>query len=114
MKLQPLNDRVIVKQDTKEQTTSSGLYLPDSAQEKPLRGKVVAVGPGRRLENGKIQAMDIKVGDSVLYGKYSGTEVTVSGEEFVILREEDVLGIIIGEKSENRGEPVGAGKKGKK
>ncbi len=113
MKLQPLHDRVIVKQDMKEQTTSSGLYLPDSAQEKPLRGKVVAVGPGRRLENGKIQAMDIKVGDSVLYGKYSGTEVTVSGEEFVILREDDVLGIIVGEKSEKR-EPVVAGKKGKK
>ncbi|MBN8689840.1 MAG: co-chaperone GroES [Armatimonadetes bacterium] len=96
MKLQPLHDRIIVKRADKEQVTASGIFLPDSAQEKPQRGEVLAVGPGKQLDSGQIAPMDIKVGDFVLYGKYGGTEVTVGGEEFIILRADDVLAIVDG------------------
>lgn len=94
MKLKPLHDRVIVKPEAPETTTPSGIVLPDSAQERPLRGKVVAVGPGRRLDDGKIAPLDLKPKETVLYGKYAGTEVTLNGEEYVILRAEDVLAVV--------------------
>lgn len=94
MKLKPLHDRIIVKPEAPETTTASGIVLPDSAQEKPLRGKVVAVGPGRRLDSGKIAPLDLKPREVVLYGKYAGTEVTLNGEEYVILRAEDVLAVV--------------------
>lgn len=98
MKLKPLHDRVIVKPEAPETTTPSGIVLPDSAQEKPLRGRVVAVGPGKRLDNGRIAPLDLKPKETVLYGKYAGTEVTLNGEEYVILRAEDVLAVVEGEK----------------
>lgn len=96
MNLKPLHDRIIVKAATAETVTASGLYLPDSAQEKPMRGEVLAVGPGKRLDSGTLAPIDVKVGEVVLYGKYGGTEVTVDGEDFVILRADDVLGIVEG------------------
>ena len=96
MNLKPLHDRIIVKAATAEAVTASGLYLPDSAQEKPMRGEVLAVGPGKRLDSGTLAPIDVKVGDVVLYGKYGGTEVTVDGQDFVILRADDVLGILEG------------------
>jgi len=97
MKIQPLHDRIIVEASPKEEKTASGLLLPDSAQEKPQRGKVLAVGPGKRLDSGQLAAMDMKVGETVLYGKYGGTEVTVDGKDFVILRAEDVLAVVANE-----------------
>lgn len=96
MKLKPLHDRIIVEAAAKEEKTAGGIILPDSAQEKPQRGEVLAVGPGKMLDSGKIAPMDVSVGDVVLYGKYSGTEVTVSGKDYVILRAEDVLAIATG------------------
>lgn len=97
MKLKPLHDRVIVKPEAPETTTPSGIVLPDSAQEKPLRGRVVAVGPGKRLDNGRIAPLDLKPKETVLYGKYAGTEVTLNGQDYVILRAEDVLAVVEGE-----------------
>ena len=94
MKLKPLADRVIVKQSEAEEKTASGIVLPDSAKEKPTKGKVVAVGPGKSDKNGKAMALNVKTGDTVYYGKYSGTDVEVDGEKLVILRESDVLGIL--------------------
>jgi len=94
MKLKPLQDRVIVKQSEAEEKTASGILLPDAAKEKPTKGKVVAAGPGKRDENGKLHALDVKAGDQVYYGKYSGTDVEVNGEKFVILRESDILGVL--------------------
>lgn len=94
MNIQPLHDRIVLKLDSSEQKSTGGILLPDSAQEKPQRGKVIAAGPGQRLENGALAPMDVKVGDTVLYGKYSGTEVTIEGEDVVILRSNDVLGIL--------------------
>ena len=99
MKLTPLHDRIIVEAAEKESTTASGIILPDSAQEKPLKGKVLAVGPGKMLDSGKLVPVEVQVGDTVLYGKYSGTEVTVDGNEYVILRSDDVLAIVTGEDS---------------
>ena len=93
MKLKPLNDRVIVTPLTPEEKTAGGVILPDTAQEKPNKGKVVATGPGKTIDDGKRVALGVKNGDVVYYGKYSGTEVKVAGEEFKILREEDILGI---------------------
>ena len=94
MKLVPLHDRIIVEAAAKEETTASGIILPDSAQEKPLKGKVLAVGPGKRLDSGKLAPVDVKEGQTVLYGKYSGTEVTVGGTDYLILRAEDILAIV--------------------
>ncbi len=94
MKLQPLHDRIILEPAPKEEKSSGGILLPDSAKEKPQKGKVIAAGPGKMLENGKLSPMDARVGDTVLYGKYSGTEVTLDGKEYTILRQEDVLAII--------------------
>ncbi|MER3414212.1 MAG: co-chaperone GroES [Armatimonadota bacterium] len=96
MKLKPLHDRVIVKPEPPATTTASGIVLPDSAQERPLRGKVVAVGPGKRLDDGKLAPLDLKPKETVLYGKYAGTEVTLNGEDYVILRVEDVLAVVEG------------------
>ena len=94
MKLRPLQDRVIVKQTEAETKTASGIFLPDAAQEKPTKGKVIAVGPGKLDDNGKAMEIPVRVGDTVYYGKYSGTDVEVNGEKFVILRESDLLGVL--------------------
>jgi chaperonin GroES len=94
MTIQPLHDRIVVEASAKEEKTAGGIILPDNAQEKPQRGKVLAVGPGKRLDSGQMSAMDVKVGDTVLYGKYGGTEVTVDGKDFIILRSDDVLGVV--------------------
>ena len=94
LKLRPLADRVIVKQTEAEEKTASGLYLPDAAKEKPTKGKVIATGPGKLDDNGKRMELGVKVGDTVYYGKYSGTDVEVDGEKFVILRESDILGVL--------------------
>jgi len=94
MKLKPLQDRIVVEAAPKEEKTASGIILPDSAQEKPLKGTVLAVGPGKRLDSGQLAPVDVKKGDTVLYGKYSGTEVSVEGKDYIILRADDVLGVI--------------------
>ncbi len=94
MKLRPLQDRVIVKQTEAEEKTKSGIYLPDAAKERPTQGKVISVGPGRLDEKGKAMEIPVRVGDTVYYGKYSGTEIEVEGQKFVILRETDLLGVL--------------------
>jgi chaperonin GroES len=94
MALKPLHDRIVIKQLEAQEKTKSGLVLPDSAKEKPQEGKVVAVGPGRLSDEGAVKALEIKTGDRVLYGKYAGTEVSLEGDEYVILREEDVLAVV--------------------
>ena len=94
MKLRPLQDRVIVKQSEAEEKTKSGIVLPDSAKEKPTKGKVIAVGPGKLDDNGKPMELAVRVGDTVYYGKYSGTDVEIDGQKFVILRETDLLGVL--------------------
>ena len=95
MKIQPLGDRVVIQALEAEEKTKGGIVLPDTAKEKPQEGKIVAVGKGRTMENGTIQPLEVKVGDRVLYAKYSGTEVTTKeGEELLIMREEDILAII--------------------
>lgn len=96
MKIKPLHDRIIVEAAAKEEVSAGGIILPDSAQEKPLRGTVLAVGPGKTLDTGKVATMDVHVGDMVLYGKYAGTEVTIEGKDYVILRQEDVLALVSG------------------
>ena len=93
MKIRPLGDRILVKRIEEEGTTSGGIIIPDSAKERPQEGKVIAVGKGRRLDDGKLQPLDVKRGNRVLFGKYAGTEVTIEGEEHLIIREDDVLGI---------------------
>ncbi len=94
MKLRPLGDRLVVEPLEAEEKTKGGIILPDTAKEKPQEGKVVASGKGKVDENGKTVAMEVKVGDKILYGKYSGTEITVDGKEYMILREEDVLAVV--------------------
>jgi chaperonin GroES len=94
IKLRPLADRVIVKQSEAEEKTKSGILLPDTAKEKPTKGKVIAVGPGKLDDNGKRMDIGLRAGDTVYYGKYSGTDVEVEGEKFVILRESDILGVL--------------------
>jgi chaperonin GroES len=94
MKLRPLQDRVIVKQSEAEEKTASGILLPDTAKEKPTKGKVISVGPGKLDEKGKHMELGVRNGDVVFYGKYSGTDIEVDGEKFVILRESDILGIL--------------------
>ena len=93
MKIRPLHDRVVVKRVEEERTSSGGIYIPDSAAEKPIQGKIIAVGKGKRTESGEILALDVKVGDSVLFGKFSGTEVKIDGDEVLIMREDDILGV---------------------
>ena len=94
MKLKPLADRVVIKPSPAEEKTKGGIILPDTAKEKPVVGEVVAIGPGKVTEDGKKVAPEVKVGDKVLYGKYSGTEVTVEGEDFLIMREADIFAIV--------------------
>ena len=94
MKIRPLQDRVIVKRIAEEEKSKGGIIIPDTAKEKPQEGKVMAVGKGKVNEDGKITPLDVKVNDRVLFGKYSGTEINIDGEEHLIMREEDILGII--------------------
>jgi chaperonin GroES len=97
MKVRPLADRVLIKRLEEEaEKTKGGLYIPDSAKEKPQQGKVMAVGKGRVSEDGKVTPLDVKTGDKVLFGKYSGSEIKVDGEELLIMREEDILGVVEG------------------
>jgi len=94
MNLRPLHDRVILKRMEEERTSAGGIVIPDSATEKPIRGEVVAVGKGKHNDSGDVVPMDVKVGDKVLFGKYSGTEVKVEGEDLLVMREEDVMAVI--------------------
>ena len=93
MKIRPLHDRVIVKRLEEERTSPGGIVIPDSAAEKPVQGKIMAVGKGKILEDGTVRPLDVKVGDKILFGKYSGTEVKIDGDELVVMREEDVMAI---------------------
>ncbi len=96
--LKPLSDRIVVQTKTAEEVSQGGIILPDTAKEKPQEGEIIAVGPGKLLDSGKIVPMDVKVGDKIIYSKYGGTEVKVDGEEYVILRQDDVLAIVSGGK----------------
>lgn len=94
MKIRPLHDRVIVRRLEEERKTAGGIVIPDTAKEKPIQGEVVAVGKGKLLENGELRPLDVKVGDKVLYGKYSGTEVKVDGQELLVMREDDIMAVL--------------------
>ena len=95
MNIRPLYDRIVVKRiDTQDEKTASGLFIPDSAKEKPQEAEVVAVGKGKRLEDGKVVALDVQVGDRILFGKYSGSEIKIDGQELLIMREDEVLGVL--------------------
>lgn len=94
MNLRPLQDRIIVKRLEEENVTAGGIFIPDTAKEKPQRGEIVAVGKGKVTDDGKLQPMEVKVGDKVLFGKYSGTEIKIEGQDYLIMREDDVLGVI--------------------
>ncbi len=94
MKIRPLQDRIIVKRVDEEETTKGGIIIPDTAKEKPQEGKVIAVGKGKLNDDGKIQPLDVKKGDKVLFSKYAGTEITIEGEDHLIIREDDVLGVV--------------------
>ena len=94
MNIRPLHDRIIVERLEEETTTASGIIIPDSAKEKPQQGNVIAVGKGKLTEDGKVLPLDVKVGDTVLFGKYSGTEVKIEGNEYLMMREDDVLGVV--------------------
>lgn len=94
MKMRPLHDRVIIKRAEEETTTAGGIVLPGSAAEKPSRGEVISVGRGKLLENGEIRNLDVKVGDKVLFGKYSGNEVKIDGEDYIVMREDEIMAVI--------------------
>ena len=94
MKIRPLHDRVIVRRTEEERTSPGGIVIPDTAAEKPIRGEVIAVGNGKLLDSGELRPLDVKVGDKVLFGKYSGTEVKVDGEELLVMREDDIMAVI--------------------
>lgn len=94
MKIRPLHDRVVVRRLEEERTSAGGIVIPDTAAEKPSRGEVIAVGPGKLLENGQVRPLGLKVGDTVLFGKYAGNEVKLSGKEYIVMREDDIMGII--------------------
>jgi chaperonin GroES len=94
MKIRPLHDRVVVVRREEEKTSPGGIVIPDTAKEKPIKGEVVAVGTGKVLENGQVRALAVKVGDAVLFGKYSGTEIKIDGTEYLILREDDIMGVL--------------------
>ena len=94
MNIRPLYDRIVVKRIEEQETTRSGIIIPDSAQEKPQEAEVIAVGHGKRLEDGKLVALDVKAGDRILFGKYSGNEIRLDGEEYLIMREDDILGVL--------------------
>ena len=95
MKIRPLHDRVVVKRWEEEKTSPGGIVIPDSAKEKPIKGEVVAVGLGKPLDNGDVRALSVKVGDKILFGKYSGNEVKIDGEEYLMLREDDIMGVFV-------------------
>jgi chaperonin GroES len=97
MAFRPLGDRVLVRRVKEEEKTKGGIIIPDTAKEKPQEGEIVAVGPGARDETGKVQPLDVKVGDRILFGKWSGTEVSISGEDLLIMKESDVLGVLDGQ-----------------
>jgi len=94
MNIRPLHDRIVVKRIEEKETVQGGIIIPDSAKEKPQEGEVVAVGKGKRLEDGKVVPLDVKAGDRILFGKYSGNEIKIDGEEYLIMREDEVLGVI--------------------
>ena len=94
MKIRPLQDRLIVKRTAEEEKTKGGIIIPDTAKEKPIEGKVIAAGNGKVLEDGKVRPLDVKAGDRILFSKYAGTEIKIDGEEHLIMREEDILGVI--------------------
>mgnify|MGYP003702385307 FL=1 len=96
MKIRPLQDRVMVRRLEEEEKTSGGIIIPDTAKEKPQKGEIIAAGPGKRNEEGKIQPLDVKAGDKVLFSKYAGTEIKVESEELLIMREDDIMGVIEG------------------
>ena len=94
MQVRPLHDRVLVKRFTEEEKSKGGIFIPDTAKEKPIQGEVIAVGQGRVNEEGKLRPLDVKKGDRVLFGKYAGTEIKIDGDEFLMMREEDILGVL--------------------
>ena len=96
MNIRPLHDRVVVRRMEEERTSAGGIVLPDSATEKPVQGEVLAVGRGTTLDNGEIRPLDVKVGDKVLFGKYAGTEIKVGGEEVLVMKEDDIMGVVEG------------------
>jgi chaperonin GroES len=96
MKFRPLHDRVVVRRITAEEKTRGGIIIPDTAQEKPMEGEVIAVGPGARNENGEVVALEVKAGDRILFGKWSGTEVKLDGQELLIMKESDIMGVVEG------------------
>jgi chaperonin GroES len=102
MKFRPLHDRVVLERIDAEEKTAGGIIIPDTAKEKPQQGKVVAVGPGGRDESGKLIPIDVKVGDRVLFGKWSGTEVKIDGVEFLIMKESDIMGVLIGAEAKKK------------
>ena len=102
MKFRPLHDRVVVRRLEADEKTAGGIIIPDTAKEKPMEGEVIAVGPGARNEQGEIVALDVKVGDRILFGKWSGTEVKLDGEELLIMKESDIMGIIEGQPAAKR------------
>ena len=102
MKFRPLHDRVLVRRVNSDEKTPGGIIIPDTAQEKPMEGEVIEVGTGARDESGKLVPLDVKKGDKILFGKWSGTEVKMSGEEFLIMKESDIMGIITGSKSSKK------------
>jgi chaperonin GroES len=94
MKIRPLHDGVVVRRMEEERTSAGGIVIPDSATEKPIQGEVIAVGNGKILDSGDVRALDVKVGDRVLFGKYSGTEVKIEGEDYLVMREDDIMGVV--------------------
>lgn len=94
MNIRPLHDRIIVRRMEEERLSAGGIVIPDSAAEKPVQGEVMAVGKGKLLDNGELRALEVKVGDKVLFGKYSGTEVKIAGEQILVMREEDIMGVL--------------------
>ena len=102
MSFRPLHDRVVVRRIDSEEKTAGGIIIPDTAKEKPMEGEVVAVGAGARDETGKVQPLDVKKGDRVLFGKWSGTEVTIDGEELVIMKESDIMGVVTSAKTSTK------------
>ena len=94
MKIRPLHDRVVVRRMEEERTSAGGIVIPDSATEKPIQGEIIAVGNGKILDSGEVRPLDVKVGDRVLFGKYSGTEVKLDGDDYLVMREEDIMGVV--------------------
>jgi len=102
MKFRPLHDRVVVRRIDAEEKTAGGIIIPDTAKEKPMQGEVIAVGPGARNEAGQIVALDVKEGDLILFGKWSGTEVKIDGEELLIMKESDIMGVMVGKAAKSK------------